>query len=263
VEIENNAQQLVGIEHYMHMINRHGFHAKLSKDQVQQPNLQNDTEPPDIFGDNDQPQVPHSPRTHPAPPSCLSNYKQPIYSGTTHNPSIFLAILHIAHQNLPSTNLTSALYHLPNLHSKTTLPCLRPSAPGNLAPSPFLDNDSTPKKPNDTDVQIAFLPEFYSNSRHALGYFEALLCSRGHRKVGACVFTPCTEGDLRRYGLVEYLEGREDDGIEGMRKVGARAGCWLEGAVVEDYEQWSLVWKVVSGVWEGRLAKARGELEDG
>lgn len=60
---------------------------------------------------------------------------------------------------------------------------------------------------------------------------------------------------------MEYLQGREEDGVESMRRVGAGQGCWLDKDTVEEYEEWRLVWKVIEKVWEGRLGFARGELE--
>lgn len=267
VEEESNRQRLAGMEHYRHMMNINGYDAKPSLDRVvggDSGASQDDMSTSDIFDNDVEPDTltgSSTRGTQPALPASPSSYSQPIYSGTTHSPVVFFSILRIAQQNLPSLDLTSALNHLPNIHPGDSLPQLRLSAPGNLAPVPFIDNNAPPQRSNDADISIAFLPTFYSDARHALGYFEVLPNTHNSKKVGVCLFTPCTEDDLRRYGLVEYLTGREDEGVEGMSKVGASEGMWLDRDVVEEYEEWSLVWKVVSGVWKGRFDKTLGEFE--
>ena len=261
VEIEDNRRQLIGVKHYLHMLRRLGLEAKPSLDHTDYRNL---AEYHDASENDPSPHIPQSISTTlapPTPPPSPSVYNYPIYSGNTKNPAIFLSIVRIAQHNLPSINLTSALNHIPNIHPLDTLPTLHTSAPENLAPLPFLDCTFAPKRPNDTTINIAFLPHFYSGTQHSIGYFHLLTSSHGNKKVGTCLFTPCTEEDLKRYGLVEYLKGREDEGSRGMRRVGSGHGCWVDKDTVEEYREWSLVWKIVGGVWEGRLGYSRGELE--
>ncbi|KAF9695193.1 hypothetical protein EKO04_007034 [Ascochyta lentis] len=267
VESEENGRQLTGVQHYLHMMSQLGLNGKPSLDHIDYRRLegaQNTTSPTGTAEDKTSPHLPPTSSTTPtlpSPPTTLPTYKEPIYIGTSSNPALFLSILRIAQHNLPSLDFSSALNHLPNTHTSDTLPRLYPSAPGNLAPPPFLDASDTPARTNDANLHVAFLPSFYRDGRHCIGYFEMLASSRGAKKVGACLFAPCLEEELRRYGLVEYLQDREDHGVQGMRRVGAGRGYWVDKDTVEEYEEWGLVWRVVQRVWEARLGFAMGALE--
>ncbi|KAJ4353152.1 hypothetical protein N0V95_003624 [Ascochyta clinopodiicola] len=257
VESEENQQQLTGVKHYLHMMSQLGLNAKPSLDHIDYRSLGVTREATTTIEDKPSPHIPPATQT----PSSLPSYTQPIYLGTTQNPKVFLSILRIAQQNLPTLDLTSALNHLPNTPASDALPHLHPSAPGNLAPPPFVDDLPALHRTDRAKIHIAFLPAFYADARHSIGYFEVLHSARGGKKVGACLFSPCVEEELRRYGLVEYLSGREDGGVEGMRRVGAGTGYWVSMDTVEEYEEWEMVWRGVKKVWEGRVRFARGSLE--
>ena len=213
----------------------------------------------------------------PSPPPSPSSYDLPIYAGTTHNPAIFIAILRIAQTHLPHTNLVSALNHIPNLDPRDPIPELYPSAPGNLAPQPFLDDKGRSIRFADTEMTVVFLPYFYSHAttaastfpsneevadkRHAIGFYHAPDHESRGRVVESSFFTPCEEDDLRRWGLVRYLSGREWDGVDAMMSIGVNKGRWLERDVVEEYEEWKRAWQVVTGSWERRMALSRGARE--
>ncbi|KZM19430.1 hypothetical protein ST47_g9416 [Ascochyta rabiei] len=261
VENEENRQQLTGVKHYLHMMSQLGLNAKPSLDHIDYRSLGGAQDATDTVFDETSSHIPPTTQPLPSPPSSLPDYNQSIYFGTTQNPVVFLSILRIAQHNLPSLDLSSALNHLPNMHASDTLPRLHPSAPGNLAPLSFIDALPALPRTDKVKIHVAFLPAFYADARHSIGYFEILLSPRGAKKVGVCLFSPCAEEDLRRYGLVEYLQGRDDDGAEGMRRVGAGLGYWVTKDTVEEYEEWSLAWRIAQRVWEGRLKFARGVLE--
>lgn len=262
VEVNSIRRQSQGYEHYQRNMSKVNLNAIPSLDQIDDRDCGNSDH--NTMHDSAEPQPQHtSPcaSTHPLPPVSPEHYDQRIYSGRTHNPAVFLAILRIAEHNLPSVDQRSALNHLPNVRPTDPLPNITVSAPGNPAALPFIDLTPLPLRANDLGIQIAFLPTFYSDTRHCVGYFEVFLGPRGRKKIGNCLFTPCTEEDLRRYGLVEYLEGREGGGVEGMRRVGSRQGLWYERDTVEEYEMWDSIWQVVERAWGARLGYARGERE--
>ncbi|KAF2630346.1 hypothetical protein BU25DRAFT_456090 [Macroventuria anomochaeta] len=266
----NYGVQLRGVEHYLHTLHRLGLDNKPSLDHIDYRNLDNLQDfPLSHYAFPDEP----SPLTEvgaPSPPSPQS-YNQPIYTGTTHISAVFLSILRIAQQNLPHLNLVSALNHVPNIRPTDLAPPLFPSAPGNLAPQLFLDASALPKRPGDEDITIAFLPYFYNGgSQHAIGYYNVITCPTRGRVLGTAFFTPCSEVDLRRYGLVEYIEGwkdlgrdgRDEDGIAEIRCAGCWEGVWLERDTVEEYDEWKVVVRAASVCWEGRMGlTVRGEVE--
>jgi hypothetical protein len=85
--------------------------------------------------------------------------------------------------------------------------------------------------------------------------------------------TPCSEEDLRRYGLVEYIEPedvngdfgpvgpRGPEGVDMMNSVGVDAGRWLEKDVVEDWEEWRGTFRTCAVHWDRRMALMRGQHE--
>jgi hypothetical protein len=193
----------------------------------------------------------------PSPLEAMSEYDERIYKASTSNPAVFLAINRLAQHNLPFLNFDGAINHLPNHPPADPLPA--------LAPGTFTADVPHTNKSSDTSMTILFLPSFYEDTRHALGFYTfapPLYRSSNPAKalfqsVQNVVFTPCTSCDLETYDLVEYLQGREKKGksrnAEAIRCVGAREGRWLDEQTVEDYEEWSEgVW-IVRGVWERRV----------
>lgn len=260
--------RLTGVTHYVSMLRAAGLDKLDTLDHT-------DANPPDTTPSATPPHSPvHKPRTFtppitipaPSPPTPPSNYSSRIYTGTTHDPAIFLSILHIAQHNRTDLNLLSALNHIPNLPPSDPVPVLHPAAQGNLAPQPFLENGCVrPKRNDDEDVTVAFLPDFYDQGeRHALGFYRILHCQVRGRLLGCAFFTPCSEEELRRYGLVEYMDPQEgfgEGGVETMRRVGCKKGVWLERDTVEEYEDWKLVLRIASVTWEARMQLIKGGTE--
>ncbi|KAF2854102.1 hypothetical protein T440DRAFT_268344 [Plenodomus tracheiphilus IPT5] len=186
--------------------------------------------------------------TRPVPPPSHDDYTSLIYYATTTHTPVCLSIIRIAEKNLPFLSFTSATSHLPNLAPSDPLPPLpRGTFTGDIPYSPL---------PTDVTIYIAFLPEFYEDMRHALGYYvlspENMAEPVRHR-ITACVFTPCTTRDLEDWDLVLYLEGEEEKDIHGMDVVGVKGGEWLDP--VDDEAQWGVVWWVLER-WEKRVRKS-------
>ena len=266
VEETQHLPPLTGVEHYLHIFHRKGHDLKPSLDHIDYGKLER---PPDdyslfeVLEDNLTPQTAHGAAS---PPPSPASYAQPIYSGTTRNPAVFLSILRVAERNRPDLDLVSATNHIPNIRPTDLLPPLFPAAPGNLAPQPFLDTTYPYlKRDGDVDMAVAFLPHFYNGGeRHAIGFYDVLTCHRRGRVLGTAFFTPCSEEDLRRYGLVVYVESWDDgdvQGLEEMASVGCCEGGWVERDTVEEYEEWRMVLRVASVAWERRMGLLRGELE--
>ncbi|OSS45528.1 hypothetical protein B5807_10206 [Epicoccum nigrum] len=266
---------LTGFKHYMYMMQMAGLDSILAQDEVDTPSdaqqngtLNNDT----LNHHSTTPSSTHpthrfapTPLSAPTSPPCQTQYDHPIYTGTTYNPAVFLAILGIGSANLPNLSLLSALNHIPNVHPADPLPVLRPAAPGNMAPRPFLDSTfAWEEKEGDEEVSVAFLPNFYSRGEmHAIGFWttreggEGLL---GQKMLGAAFVTPCCEEELAAWGLLEYAEEEEGEGRL-LRRVGCRAGRWVERDTVEEYEEWKMAFSVAGKAWEGRVGLAKGGLE--
>ncbi|KAI8941065.1 hypothetical protein NX059_002305 [Plenodomus lindquistii] len=186
--------------------------------------------------------------TRPRPPHSHSSYKSAIYHATTPNTAVCLAIIRIAEKNLPSIDFTSALIHLPNLAPSDPLPALPHGTFTGDIPFSALDTD--------VDITIAFLPEFYSDNRHALGFYVLLpgIAEPTRNRITSCVSTPCTTQDLEDWDMVIYSDGREGEGMHGMEAVGVEGGRWVDPDSVEDGYLWRTAWWVLER-WEKRLAK--------
>lgn len=200
----------------------------------------------------------------PAPTPSTAEYQREIYKATTTNPAVFLAIIRIAEKNMPFINFDSALSHLPNLRPKDALPKLRQG----------VMHTQQKERYGDLDMCVIFLPHFYQDGRHALGYYTlspepdnwSWTPKQGHLFVKHEFFTPCTTQDLEMYNLVNYVKGLDDTTSSGghglsvdcMNSVGARGGTWLAWDVVEDWEYWVSEYGVVRSVWERDLALTRG-----
>jgi hypothetical protein len=184
----------------------------------------------------------------PTPPASLAAYTQPIYKASTRNPAVFLAIIRIAQANLPFLDFESATNHLPNLPHNAALPTLPPK-------QAFIDDVPHVPKPSDVELTVMFLPHFYQDGRHCIGYYniEPNPNSPTRWYTKTCLLTPCSTADIHTYHLVE----RQDE----VDKIGGRKGGWVSVDVVEEYEAWSLCWKVASSVWETRMRLYRGAEE--
>ncbi|CAO2649248.1 Nn.00g066330.m01.CDS01 [Neocucurbitaria sp. VM-36] len=265
VELGHNGRR-VGAAHYHHLVSwqnhKHKradlveYQSRITK-QEGQPGLDDDDDDESEMERHDplEPDIDYT--KLPSPPASQSEYTHPIYRATTYNPAIFLSIIRIAQHNLPSINFNSALTHLPNLSPTNPLPNLTTA----IAP----ENHTHAKRPNDIEMTILFLPHFYHDKRHALGYF-CLSSDPGRKSLNTCLFTPCTLQDLEMYHLAEYDchgSGGEGRGFEGLRSVGVRGGMWLEADVVEDWRKWSLAVKVVGGLWEARMGFTIGRVREG
>jgi hypothetical protein len=184
-------------------------------------------------------------------PTPRDNYGQPIYQASITNPAVFLAIARIAQKNICFLDLTSALDHLPNLPPDHPLPKLVKGKSVYSIPHEAKDSD--------LHLTIAFLPNYYEDTRHALGFFHLENDTNPQRPtrvwVRTCLFTPCTTADLEEHGLVDWVSGQRGGKIEA---VGSRDGAWLCADVVEDWEDWKTCETVVGDVWRKRVRKCRG-----
>ncbi|KAL6704638.1 hypothetical protein ACN47E_008035 [Coniothyrium glycines] len=189
----------------------------------------------------------------PTPPATRLSYSTDIYTGTTRNPAVFLGILRIAQKNLPFLNLDSALQHVPNVGSNDALPDPQPGT--------FLDDHAwRPGRAASAEMlSVSCLPRFYSDGRHALGYYTLSASGAGRPGQGllrTALFTPCTTEELLVWDLLVWGEDKR-------QQIAVREGRWVGKDVVEEYEEWSRVYKVVAGIWETRMAFTMGKGQDG
>ncbi|KAJ4984009.1 hypothetical protein SVAN01_10503 [Stagonosporopsis vannaccii] len=270
IENEDNQQAppTTGVKHYLLVHYQRGLISKPSLDHIDYAALsRSQSSTPTFSFDMDPPPMHLHPRA-PSPPSPPSTYASPVYAGHTHNPAVFLAILTLAHGNLPSLNLVSALNHIPNMAPSDTLTLPASSFSSSelhtSVTQPFLETCSPrPKRDDDEDINVVFLPYFYDNgTRHAMGFFQIGRCPLRGRVLGTAFFTPCTEGELRRFGLVTYMDEEGEGGVEKMRRIGCEKGAWRERDTVEEWEEWKLVYRVASVAWETRMGLMRGEIEE-
>ncbi|CAN9400721.1 unnamed protein product [Alternaria alternata] len=151
----------------------------------------------------------------PKPKFNRLDYDWPIYRARTTNPTVFLAIIRIAEKNLPFINFDSTITHLPNRAVNASLPIL----PFNNAPNRrwkgkekavFTDNLPYEEKKDDQLMTILFLPEFYKDGKHAVGYYDIAPGRDKSMRLEAenvvqLLFTPCDTEDLVRWGLVHWV----------------------------------------------------------
>lgn len=191
-----------------------------------------------------------------SPNSSKQLYTSKLYKGTTRNPAVCLAIARLVQRNLPYIDWTSALNHMPNLppgvHAEDT-PARSDKGKGKAK---MRDVD------HDEDLVILFLPDFYHDGRHALGYYMTSPKNpkAKEKRVTQILFSPCTSAQLQRYGLITYASDKgKGKGKEKasewrhVQSVGASAGRWLDCDVVEDWDEWKEAVGVVGKVWEKRL----------
>jgi hypothetical protein len=194
----------------------------------------------------------------PSPLTAMSDYEEHIYKAHTANPAVFLAIIRLVQHNLPFMSWEGAINHLPNHPPADPLPKLESGT--------FCADILHIKKQSDTQMKILFLPEFYQDCRHALGFYtfapsahpSSNLAKAFFQSIKSVVFTPCTTSDLETYDLVEYVgsaaKGKKgQEGVDKMKCVGAREGKWLDQETVVDYEEWSEGFLIVRSVWERRV----------
>jgi hypothetical protein len=187
--------------------------------------------------------------SQPPPSKSMDEYQYPVYRGTTYNPMIALAIVHVAEKNLPFTTFHSALSHLPNVGPTEQNPLWRDDID-------FIDKDILhDRKRTDLKIRVVFLPDYYLDGRHAIGFYTRKTPSR---RLGAILFTPCTAADLRAAKLWTLFEsdggtGSDQDAAWEDVLVGVSDGEWFHADVVEEYAFWKNNIKVVKD-WEIRLA---------
>jgi hypothetical protein len=118
----------------------------------------------------------------------VERYHLPVYKAATYNPVVALAIVRVAEKNLPFVDFASALKNLPNLGPTEVYPAWRDDVD-------FFDEDvAYRRKPTDLRIRIAFLPDYYRDGRHAVGFYTRKARSGS---LGAVVFAPCTVADLK------------------------------------------------------------------
>jgi hypothetical protein len=198
-------------------------------------------------------------------PEHWENYALPIYKAKTYNPLLALAITRLAEKNLPFINWTSELAHLPNVGPQTLPPEFPPPEAGE--PMPYLDAATTwTVLPGDQVITIVFLPEYYIDGRHALGFYTRKMPSR---LLCSIICTPCTTAELRAAGLLDLAPvasgvpisaiqdgavGREDMHMKwGWFGVGVNGGEWLYPTLESDIIEWEDVEDVVGFEWVVRV----------
>lgn len=156
----------------------------------------------------------------PNPNYSRLNYSESIYRATTTNSAVFLAMIRIAEQNLPFIDFDSAITHLPNLAPDSPLPSL-PSPKDywdkkgrGLLKAKFTEDTLYEDKKGDESMTVLFLPRFYKDGRHAVGYYGVVPDNETEKKLGMedvvqVLFTPCVTGDLERWGLVQWVHGAD------------------------------------------------------
>ncbi|KAH8727719.1 hypothetical protein GQ44DRAFT_724786 [Phaeosphaeriaceae sp. PMI808] len=178
------------------------------------------------------------------PPSPRNDYGEMIYKARTCNPAVFLAVIRIAQKNLPSLDLSSAINHLPNIHSSKPLP--------KLPPRGFVNDTPHDRRRSDTEITIALLPYFYTDGRHALGFFD--IVPHAYRSLtNTCVFTPCTTTDLQHFNMLDQFLMDNGEEFEERQCVGSREGEWLDVGASCDAKDWVLCWSIAAKTWQSRL----------
>ncbi|KAF2680671.1 hypothetical protein K458DRAFT_311195 [Lentithecium fluviatile CBS 122367] len=178
-------------------------------------------------------------------------YDKPIYKGETYKPIIPLAIIGVAEKNLPFVDFNSALNHLPNLGPEEKYPLWRDDID-------FIDEDMTyTRKAADNKICIVFLPDYYIDGRHCVGFYTRKLPSE---RLGTILFTPCTAADLKAAKLWMKFNGREEHFWQDVL-VGVGDGTWYHNHVVEQYDFWKTVLDVEED-WKLRLRVAIRTIEE-
>ncbi|KAH7074482.1 hypothetical protein BKA63DRAFT_470740 [Paraphoma chrysanthemicola] len=255
---------LVGVEHYNELLSKAGPYKHITCNfdhyKTNGRRLENVPEPEEEvelgLGFERHPQVHYG--VPPKPPKDFDDYDDWIYHAKTRSPAVCLAVVRIARHNLPFVDFTSSLNHLPNQPPDAPLP--------KLPLDGFIADIPHEGRATDLDASIAFLPCFYHDGRHALGFFVLSPDPRPDQPTRkwtrTCLFTPCTFSDLVRTNMVEWLPDsiRRDD-VENILAVGSRDGKWLDPDLEEHKMNWMMCWRVASNIWEKRMKLCRGAQE--
>ncbi|EUC43137.1 hypothetical protein COCMIDRAFT_101650 [Bipolaris oryzae ATCC 44560] len=273
VETPNKTGQLTGVEHYLQQLSLKKDYKDICTDfdeyRCNGLKATDAWDPSDEQPEEEQERyehlTKHSSTTIPRPPSVYTEYDHQIYTCTTTNPAICLAIARIAQHNLPNINFQSAINHLPNVPPAGRLPKLQP---GVLAEDIPHEQDTE----NDDVITVLFLPRFYHDGRHALGYYTADPPTSNSaqdawrarlKDVRQMLFTPCVIEDLEAYGMIRYAAvSRAQDDIEAgdasVQSIGARGGRWLQFDSVEDWDERRVAFHIVEMLWDKRMGVTTG-----
>ncbi|KAF2114776.1 hypothetical protein BDV96DRAFT_84770 [Lophiotrema nucula] len=190
--------------------------------------------------------------TRPVP---ARNYPTHIYAGSTHNPRFIVALLALADRNLPFMDFISARNHIPNVPYWAPTPVLTST---NTTFESYLDYEP---RPGDLELFIHFIPGYYSDSRHCLGYTVVMpyLLTNGVYTFGdnrlsasSMLYTPCTDADLEFYGLVRRRASVDPRmGVE----MPVSDGRWINGfhdgrGVRETLKVWRERCRLMAGGYE-------------
>lgn len=180
----------------------------------------------------------------------------PIYHGGTYNPLIPLAIIRIAQKNIPFIDLRSALNHLPNIKPTDACPPLHVSI--HQGHPDFVDESPHKRRKTDSCIRITYIPSYYSDGRHCIGYYIDDDSSQGQM-----LFTPCTRADLKEFGLVMEHNSVANDGIPDLdawhyRRIAIVNGHWYQ----KENEYWTMFWDFIDYTWRRRLKIMMGRYED-
>ncbi|KAF2796302.1 hypothetical protein K505DRAFT_323401 [Melanomma pulvis-pyrius CBS 109.77] len=168
-----------------------------------------------------------------------------IYQGETCNPLVCLAIIRVAQANLPFINFSSALNHLTNLSPADPFPQL-PKEPT------FVDDIAHMPRAGDKIIKTLFIPGYYTDGRHALGYYVRLT-----KYKTSILFTPCTEANLQQLGLVATFEG--DTGAWEDAVIATNKGTWKDKE--DESFSWTILFNWVAVCWKDRLRLIMGGKE--
>jgi hypothetical protein len=263
---EDGRAPLIGVDHYLHELTKEVAYDHVCTHFDEYRKTGADSEPDskggeevgigDVLGRGDK-DVDYSIAPYPA-----EEYDHPVYITLTTNPAVFLAIIRIAQHNLPAIDFRGAMIHLPNLAPDTGLPKLRKGKPAATHPHR--------KHATDTMLKVAFLPHFYEDRRHAIGYYSIAppfdhwddpnppsRVQTSRMWIQTCIFTPCTVADLEFYGLVEWTSRRGGKEWRNIQNVGCRGGDWVRHDLVEEWEEWDEGVCAAGEVWEGRMGRGR------
>ena len=78
----------------------------------------------------------------------------------------------------------------------------------------FTEDTLYEEKKGDESMTVLFLPRFYKDGRHAVGYYGLVPDKDTEKKLGMedvvqVLFTPCVTEDLERWGLVQWVHGAD------------------------------------------------------
>lgn len=240
-----------GAAHYVECLNRHESYDKISvsfdeyrtngRDVKSLPNFDRYRDECPAIKREATTDYSKPPSSHPA-----EHLTHPIYRGYTKNPLVCLAIIRVAQTNLPNINFDSALNHIHNIRPTDPFPQLPKDGQ-------FTDDGAHIPRAGDAIIKTMFVPEYYQDGRHALGFYMRI--SPG---IASVLFTPCTNGDMLQYGLFK-LRADEDHGTWEDTVVASNRGTWYRKVEVG---YWSSGISWVSDYWAKKLKLIMGGEED-